>query len=156
MRQVAPGERSGLVESTGNGCPPRHRAGLSRRGCGAPAAGEVLSQVPHTCHLSGTRDRSPTSGQLVLQATATVPVGAVPVPTNPYVVDCPAATAPFHAAFFTVNDEPELDSVPDHRFETVADIVNDVDHEAIAAEPALTVTPAWKPCLLYTSPSPRD
>jgi len=28
VRQVAPGERSGLVESTGNGCPPRHRAGL--------------------------------------------------------------------------------------------------------------------------------
>ena len=81
-----------------------------------------------------------------MQVTATVPVGAVPLATNPYVVDCPAATAPFDATFVTVNNEPELESVPDHRFETVTpDIENDVDHEAIPAEPAVTVTPAWKP-----------
>lgn len=83
--------------------------------------------------------------QPAVQVTATVPVGAVPEATNPNEVDWPAATAPFQAAFFTVNAEPELDSVPDHRFETAADIVNDVDQDAIAAEPALTVTPAWKP-----------
>ena len=80
-----------------------------------------------------------------MQLTNTVPLGAVPKPMNPYVVDWPEATDPFHAAFFTVNVEPELDAVPDHRFEIVVpeDNVNDVDQVAIAADPALTVTPAW-------------
>jgi len=54
-----------------------------------------------------------------------------------------AASAPFHDAFPTVNVEPELVSVPFHKFEIVApEIVNDVVQALIAAEPALTVTPA--------------
>lgn len=55
-----------------------------------------------------------------------------------------AASAPFHDAFFTVNVEPELVNVPFHEFEIVVpEIVNDVVQALIAAEPALTVTPAW-------------
>lgn len=54
-----------------------------------------------------------------MQLTNTVPLGAVPEATNPYVVDWPDAMAPFQAAFFTVNDEPELVSVPLHEFEMV-------------------------------------
>lgn len=77
--------------------------------------------------------------------------GAAAVPpseaVNPKEVLPPDASAPLYAAFTTVTFWPEAVSVPFHRFVIACPLgsVHFTVQPVIAAEPAVTVTDAWKP-----------
>ena len=65
-----------------------------------------------------------------------------PVPTNPKLVDPPAARLPFHGAFRTVTVDPDAVATPFQR--ELTDVPGRVTvHVVIADLPAVTVTSPW-------------